>query len=973
MPPVTDPMLIQQLDALAPANDPGFTGFIPGQPKPDDPPSGYIRNPDGSLMPEKGGPADPYRPGGELDPNKPAKDAKAAEAERKAAYLATNLTANINLMNQALKIDPSAAKPTWGQAFAGMFGDTAKNLVSPEQRQVVESSQRLITDAALTLGTGAAYTKEQIEAYRRGFFPQLGDSEAAIKAKREALRAALVAARIAAGGQAPKIDEAMAALGMDPNAAPAMSLDDALKTAKSGTGLDKPLSTPAKAAALGPNEEVQFKDEQAHQKVGHTELTDEQKTAYASFWQQNKNPTPEQLTAFLAGIGIDRVGNAADIIKAVKEGRGYAETALDTDYRSKVEQQIKQDRALGNEASPVETLRDQGTTLNLSDEASGVGASLANIITNPFTAAPFDPVLAYRVGRDAERTRIENARQQLGYGGTAIELASGLAAAGPGALATLAPKQAAVEAGKAGALGGFISGYGAGEGGDESAVSGAGGALAGYVLGRHGPALLERGASLLPRRFRAPRGMAPDLAAAAEAEGVDLIRPMVDSNAVSEFGALESNVYSQPIIRGAQARVSGQIEDRVEALGGGGTALEPGAAGERLQLAGNRYITRSKGLKDKLYRRAENLAGDTRFVPEKALEQVDQEIAQLSGNEGSNAAEINFLTTIRNDLAKSGGKTVAEIRNIREGLRGEIGRSNLTLSGAEARALRVLTSATEDIADAVPSAASAYKRADTFYRERQIMVDDIKRAILGKRDDPLDPQKAFANIKSLTSPGGNGRRLSAIMRNLEGGERQDIAATVAMSLGRRSADEPFSTALFLSQTRKLSPSARRTIFGPDGAQSIDNLRLLSRKLEEAGKDINRSRTATVLERQGWRMAARNFITTVAGLGGTAAAAAGNMAVGAPLLVGTAAMGASAVRRVLSARAMVNPRVSRWLAESADVSTPAQAKEATRKLGVIIAREPALANELQPIYEMLQQRLTMPLAAEPQPEGEDDER
>jgi hypothetical protein len=62
---------------------------------------------------------------------------------------------------------------------------------------------------------------------------------------------------------------------------------------------------------------------------------------------------------------------------------------------------------------------------------------------------------------------------------------------------------------------------------------------------------------------------------------------------------------------------------------------------------------------------------------------------------------------------------------------------------------------------------------------------------------------------------------------------------------------------------------------------------------------------------------------------------------AELAVAGGAMGVSATRRVLSARAMVNPRVSRWLAESVSASTPAQAKEATRKLGVIIAREPAI--------------------------------
>ena len=57
-----------------------------------------------------------------------------------------------------------------------------------------------------------------------------------------------------------------------------------------------------------------------------------------------------------------------------------------------------------------------------------------------------------------------------------------------------------------------------------------------------------------------------------------------------------------------------------------------------------------------------------------------------------------------------------------------------------------------------------------------------EKAILGSRGDPMDPQKAFSNIKALTSPGGNGRRLAAVMRNLDPEERQDIAATVAQKV-----------------------------------------------------------------------------------------------------------------------------------------------------------------------------------------------
>lgn len=701
---------------------------------------------------------------------------------------------------------------------------------------------------------------------------------------------------------------------------------------------------------------------------GVSQMTPEQAARDKAFLATN--PTPEQYHSFLEGL-LNRpieAASAAARIKATKEGGLYSGAVDEKGYQEKLKARIAAEDKLGVGVDPATTLATQGGTLSLSDEAAGVGNALSGIVSAPFTGK-FDPIGDYRFGRDVERMRIADARQQLGYGGTAIEFVSGAASGAPtAALAGLTGRGAAIAAGKAGAVGGALAGFGSGEGTDQS-VAGLGiGATAGGALGRYAPAAVER---VLPQRLRTPRGMAPDVADAAQAEGVDLIRPMVDPNAISDYGALESNVYSQPIIRGAAARVRGQIEDRVAQLAPNGAALEPNAAGDVIQGAGNRFITKSRGIKNRLYDRAESLGGNTSVQTKEAQGQIDQELSQLAEAPETNAAEIGFLQKLKSDLSQP--QTVGSIRRIRTSLRGQINQANLTATTAEARAMRVLDAAKNDIQrDAPPAAASAYARADAFNRERQTHIDTVLRDFLGKRDQPLDSEKAFSRLKSLASPGGGGRRLAAVMRNLEPDERQDIAATIAQSLGRRSPDEPFSTALFVSQTSKLSPAARRTIFGPDGAQSIENLRLLSRKLESAEKDINRSRSATVLERQGIRTAARAFISGLAGMGGMAATGSVSGGVAGAVVAG-GAMGASAARRVLSARAMVNPRVSRWLAESADASTPAQAKEAARKLGVIIAREPAISHELRPIYDMLENRLERPLAASEQDGGGNNDR
>lgn len=124
----------------------------------------------------------------------------ATEGERKAATLLQRMQGSEAQLEAALKLDKSAAKPglvSSGLRSLGM--DTVANTVTPENRQKVEAAQLDILDAALTLGTGAAYTKEQLEGYRKSYFPQLGDKPQTVKDKQERLNNVLSAARIAAG------------------------------------------------------------------------------------------------------------------------------------------------------------------------------------------------------------------------------------------------------------------------------------------------------------------------------------------------------------------------------------------------------------------------------------------------------------------------------------------------------------------------------------------------------------------------------------------------------------------------------------------------------------------------------------------------------------------------------------------------------------------------------------------------------
>lgn len=133
------------------------------------------------------------------------------EAERKAATLLQRLNFSLNQLQTAVKESPSAASPkvaTETLRRLPLIGEVAANAATPAERQRVESAQLDILDAALTLGTGAAYTREQLEGYRKAYFPQIGDTPSAIRDKAARLDNVINAARIAAGRAAAEVQPA---------------------------------------------------------------------------------------------------------------------------------------------------------------------------------------------------------------------------------------------------------------------------------------------------------------------------------------------------------------------------------------------------------------------------------------------------------------------------------------------------------------------------------------------------------------------------------------------------------------------------------------------------------------------------------------------------------------------------------------------------------------------------------------------
>jgi len=128
-----------------------------------------------------------------------------SEGERKAGFLANRIQFGLQQMADVIKTNAPAASPEALPTLVKFVtqSDFLSNKLTSPDRQRIEAAQLDILDSALTLGTGAAYTREQLEGYRKAYFPQLGDDKATIADKQRRLGNLLESAYISAGRAAP--------------------------------------------------------------------------------------------------------------------------------------------------------------------------------------------------------------------------------------------------------------------------------------------------------------------------------------------------------------------------------------------------------------------------------------------------------------------------------------------------------------------------------------------------------------------------------------------------------------------------------------------------------------------------------------------------------------------------------------------------------------------------------------------------
>ncbi len=307
-----------------------------------------------------------------------------------------------------------------------------------------------------------------------------------------------------------------------------------------------------------------------------------------------------------------------------------------------------------------------------------------------------------------------------------------------------------------------------------------------------------------------------------------------------------------------------------------------------------------------------------------------------AGGENSNGAAIKYLEGLRADLR--GGLSIDSMLNLRSNMRGQISERGLTGTDTDRRVRQVIDAMNLDLTEQLPAEASAaLKAADGFYRQRQEFINGTLKQFMGDRGNPLPAETAASRLVSMAQGKGNFERFSKMWGQLDDGERADVSATIAASLGRK-ANGDFSPATLiksLDPRQGINPRTAKLIFGEEGAKALNDLRIIAQAKTDTANALNASKTGVMVNRSAGGL--RTLI--LGGLGFSASGPIG--AVAAPMAEGLI----SKIGQERAARLMLNPDFTKWLRAMPEATNPKAINAYFGKLKAAGAKSQVVANDI----------------------------
>ena len=478
----------------------------------------------------------------------------------------------------------------------------------------------------------------------------------------------------------------------------------------------------------------------------------------------------------------------------------------------------------------------------------------------------------------------------------------------------------------------------AGEGARQAGAGPVGQAAATLAGGFAPSAVMGGRNALLNVTGRTPRGPAPDtnVIAAGDRQGVPIRQPDARPELRGDYAALESGPRAGPMISQAREADTARIEERLAEVGGQGNPSDQYGLGTRVQAAGDRYIASTKAQANRLYDLVREVSAGKTVTARNADAALDANIKELrAAGENSNSAAINYLEGLRNDIDR--GLTVDAVQNLRSNMRGQLSERGLTGTDTDRRVMQVIDGMNQDLTEQLPAEASAALRAaDAFYRKRQEFINGTLKQFMGDRGKPLPAETAATRLISMAQGKGNFERFSKMWGQLDDGEKSDVAATIAASLGRKQNGDFSPAALIksLDPIKGVNPRTARLVFGEDGAKALADLRVIAQAKTDAMGRMAPSGKAI----SGMKGGLRTLMLSTLGLsqGG----------IGGAVLLPAAANLFAKIGEERAARLMLNPDFTKWLRAMPEATNPKAINAYFGKLKASGARSQVAANDIE---------------------------
>lgn len=405
-----------------------------------------------------------------------------------------------------------------------------------------------------------------------------------------------------------------------------------------------------------------------------------------------------------------------------------------------------------------------------------------------------------------------------------------------------------------------------------------------------------------------------------------------------------SPISATPVVNAAKQtqRDLGEAATKLGRETAGGNLPETDQAGEFLRGAAKRYNATTRDIGDTNYKRVwrDPAASVLTIPPRNSLAKLDGLIAKLRSAPDTNAPAINNLLKLRSDLAN--GMTAENLHSLRSEIRDGIYDGGLRSSRDQARMKEVGQAMTDDMLGYLDQTgmgrtSNAIRKADDYWKRRVEHIDQVLQPIVGKDNGAIGGEQVLQRIESMSRGkfGGNAR-LDRLLSNMAEPERQQVRGSIIDRLGRVSegaeGEDAFSATRFLGNWDKMTPQAKRALFGDGELRShLDNIATLAKGTRSSDKltrydPSNFKSLAGNLGVQSW-FAASNFPAFLTGVGA----------------------------QFVTGRMLASPRFAKWLAQAPAAKDP---RTALQGLATVGTREPLLHNDIARLLQHMEQSATV---------------